>query len=89
MITKLLTAPLKSAFEGTSVIKNDLVGKECLVTSSQVTQQFGTAEVTLDGVPQIIDIRAKSEEDFKKGERALIYGYDKKRDVFYVTNMRL
>ena len=89
VITKLLTAPLKSAFEGTSVIKNDFVGKECLVTSSQVTQQFGTAEVTLDGVPQIIDIRAKSEEDFKKGERALIYSYDKERDVFYVTNMRL
>jgi hypothetical protein len=87
MMAKFFTAPLKSAFEGRSFSKSDIVGKECLVTSSQVTQTFGTAEVLLDRVPQLIDIRAKPEDGFKKGDTALIYSYDEERDVFYVTNM--
>lgn len=89
MMTKILTNPLKSAFEGrASVKKDDFVGKECLITSSQVTATFGTAQLVLDGVPQLIDIRAKDDGDvFHKGETALIYRYDGERDVFYVTGM--
>ena len=89
MMTKVFTNPLKSAFEGRrSITKKDFVGKECLITSSQVTPTFGTAELTVDSVPQLIDIRAKDENDaFKKGETALIYSYNEERDVFYVTGM--
>ncbi len=89
MMTKVFTNPLKSAFEGRqSITKKDFVGKECLITSSQVTPTFGTAELTVDSVPQLIDIRSKDENDaFKKGETALIYSYNEERDVFYVTGM--
>ena len=89
VMTKVFTNPLKSAFEGRqSITKKDFVGKECLVTSSQVTPTFGMAELTVDSVPQLIDIRAKDENDeFKKGETALIYSYNEERDVFYVTGM--
>ena len=87
-MSKVFTNPLKSAFEGReSTRKSDFVGKECLVTSSQVTTTFGTAQITLDGVPQLIDIRAKADDVFKKGDTALIYSYDEERDVFYITSM--
>jgi hypothetical protein len=89
IMTKVFTNPLKTAFEGReSIGKKDFVGKECLITSSQVTPAFGTAQLILDGVPQLIDIRAKDENDvFKKGDAALIYSYNEERDVFYVTSM--
>jgi hypothetical protein len=89
IMTKVFTNPLKSAFEGRqSVTKSDFVGKECLITSSQVTTTFGTAQLILDGVPQLIDVRAKDANDvFKKGDTALIYSYDEERDVFYVTSL--
>jgi hypothetical protein len=89
IMTKVFTNPLKTAFEGRqSIGKKDFVGKECLITSSQVTTTFGTAQLILDGVPQLIDIRAKDENDvFKKGDTALIYSYNEERDVFYVTSM--
>jgi hypothetical protein len=89
IMTKVFTNPLKTAFEGRqSIGKKDFVGKECLITSSQITSTFGTAQLILDGVPQLIDVRAKDENDaFKKGDTALIYSYHEERDVFYVTGM--
>ena len=89
MMTKVFTNPLKTAFEGRqSAKKSDFIGKECLITSSRVTATFGTAELTVNSVPQLIDIRAKDEnEAFKKGETALIYSYNEERDLFYVTGM--
>lgn len=87
--TKLITAPLKSLFEEEKVMsKPEFVGKECVVTSSTIEANFGTAEISIGGRPQLIDVRIKPDESFtlKKGETALIYSYDAERDVFYVTN---
>lgn len=85
-ITKVATTPLKKLFDQKTVTKHDFVGKECLVTSSQVNGQFGTAEIRISGTPQLIDIRAKPEDGLKKDDKALIYDYDAEQDVFYVTN---
>lgn len=86
-ITKFVTTPLNTLFEMKTVTKNEFVGKECVVTSSEVNEQFGTAEVRVGGVPQLIDIRAKSEDGLKRDDKALIYEYDTEQDVFYVTNI--
>lgn len=87
MLTRVLTSPLKDAFEGRIISKKDCVGKECLIISSRVDQTFGLAEVNLDGAPQNIDVRAKPEDNLKKGDKALIYTYDEEQDIFYVTSV--
>jgi hypothetical protein len=85
-VTKFATTPLKKAFEVKSITKHDFVGKVCIVTSSEVNEQFGTAEIRIGNSPQIIDIRAKPDEEIKRDEKALIYQYDDEQDVFYVTS---
>lgn len=86
-VTKLMTKPLKQVFEIHSVKKSDFVGKECVITSSKVDERFGLGEIRISGVPQILDIRAKSEDGFVKNDKALIYEYDEKHKVFYVTRV--
>ncbi len=85
-LTKFATSPLKKAFEVKSITKHDFVGKVCIVTSSEVTEQFGTAEIRVGNAPQIIDIRAKPDEEIKRNDKVLIYQYDDEQDVFYVTS---
>jgi hypothetical protein len=85
LITKFVTAPLSSMFEIKTITKNEFVGKICIVTSSQVNQQFGTAELRVRGTPQLLDVRAKSEDGLKKDDQALIYEYNAEEDMFYVT----
>ncbi|PIE34743.1 hypothetical protein CSA56_06910 [candidate division KSB3 bacterium] len=85
IVAKYVTAPLNSMFEIQSITKNEFVGKTCIVTSSQVNQQFGTAEFRVRGTPQLLDVRAKSEDGLKRNDQALIYEYDADEDIFYVT----
>ncbi len=86
-VTKFATAPLKKAFESRSTSKTDFVGQECLVTSSEVSEDFGTAEIRFGGALHLIDIRAKPGEALTRNGKALIYKYDEERDVFYVTSV--
>jgi hypothetical protein len=88
VVTKLATNPLNKIFEVKTVRKNEFVNQECIVTSSQVDEEFGTGEIRIGGVPQLIDIRARpTDGTLKRDDKALIYEYDKERDVFYVTAM--
>ena len=87
IVTKFATHPINKIFEIKSISKHQFVGKECLVTSLKVDEEFGTGEVRIEGTPQLLDIRAKPEEMLKKGDKALIFKYDAERDVFYVTNI--
>ncbi len=87
IITKFVTSPLKTLFDTKTLTKHDFVGKECLVTSSEVNQHFGTAEIRIGGVPQLIDIRGKSIDELTRDNKALIYEYEAEQDVFYVTRI--
>ena len=86
-ITKLLTNPLRRFFDFETIKKSDFISKECVVTSSTVTNEFGIAELSIEGQMQLVDIRTKNKEEIKKGDRVLIYQYDDNNDIFYVTKI--
>ncbi len=86
-LTKIFTKPLEKLFHEDSITKNDFVGQECEVTSSVVDEKFGIGEIRIDGDVQILDLRAKAEESFVKGEKALIFEYDDKEDVFWIARI--
>lgn len=87
VITKFVTQPIKKAFEIKSVKRSSFVGMECRVTSPVVNENSGVGEIRVSGVPNIIYIRAKAEDGFKKDDRALIYEYDETKDMFFVSRV--
>ncbi len=87
VITKFVTQPIKKAFEVKSVKRSGFVGQECRVTSPVVNENSGVGEISVSGVPNIIYIRAKAEDAFKKNDRALIYEYNETKDLFSVTRV--
>lgn len=88
IIAKYVTLPLRKLFNFQTITKNDFVGKECQVTSSEVTDSFGTGELRIDGDVQLIDIRiANSDEKIAKGDRAIIFKYDQEKDIFFVNKL--
>lgn len=87
VLTKYITMPLQKLFNFETVKKNDFVGKRCLVTSSEVSATFGTAEIRIDGDVQILDVRVENDLDLKKGDTALIKKYDDENDLFYLSKI--
>ncbi len=89
IITKFITIPLKKFLTVKKALsKKDFVGKSCVVTSSKVNPNFGIAEMATSGAPVIINIRAEVSEELTKGSEALIYEYDKIKNLFYVTKIK-
>lgn len=82
--TRFLVMPLKKLFHQKVVSKRDFEKKIIVVTSSEVTEEFGQGEIIVDGTPQILDIRAKDKKNITKGEKVYIYEYDESEDLFWV-----
>lgn len=87
IITKLITYPLKKAFNQKTLSKKDFVGMECEITSSKVNDNFGTAEIRIEGDVHIIDVRVKEEIKLFKGDKVLIFDYDSQEDLFFITTI--
>lgn len=85
IVTKCATEPMRKLFDHTDNYKpNDLVGKECEVTTYEVTAEKGQARFATDAAPLLIDVR--SEDDvLSKGERATIVDFDPDTKIYYIT----
>ncbi|HEX6985122.1 MAG TPA: NfeD family protein, partial [Planctomycetaceae bacterium] len=84
---KLLTQPLRGKFETTEPNKAEtLVGRTCVVTTSEVDDRFGQARVEADGAPLLLHVRGPA-GTLAKNDPAVIVGYDGDRGVFLVEPM--
>ncbi|HAN99207.1 MAG TPA: hypothetical protein DCQ98_18050 [Planctomycetaceae bacterium] len=75
LMTKGLLLPTSkffSSLDGSRDSQPQIVGRTCIVTSSEVTDTFGQAEVKIDGPPIIIDVRAEKGDLFRKGDFARV-----------------
>ena len=78
------TSRLFQSFDGSKDAKVELVGRTCIVTSSDVTPKFGLAEVKIDGPPIIIDVRAAKGDVFVKGDFALVVSRNKGNQTYLI-----
>ena len=86
--TVLAAQPLKKMFRLAPVTqRGDLVGRTCKVTTLEVNQDFGQAEVTdKEGAAILIQARSKdADNQLTRGSKALIFEYDQMREVFFIT----
>ena len=66
--------------------QREFVGSVCTITTDKVTEGFGQAEVRDDeGGSLLLQVRCRHENDFRSGDRALIYDLDRETGEFHIS----
>ena len=60
----------------------DLLGETCIVKTTRVDNTFGQAET---GSGRLVQVRARDGHAYRYGEPAIIFDYDRDREVFYIA----
>jgi hypothetical protein len=86
MAAKLLTQPLRGQFEDVEAQHaKDLVGRACAVTTPELTDENGQIRCDTGAAPLLLNARTKKEsEPLKKGDSAVIVGYQRDQGIYYV-----
>lgn len=73
-ITATLIKPLRPMFRALNApaTKKVFEGRGCVVKSTRVDENFGEANITIDGADIIVKIRSNAENGLKRGDKALI-----------------
>ncbi len=64
-----------------------IIGQECTVTTGEVTESFGQAEIERDGSSIVIQARSKNGEIFNRGDTALVVEEDREAGVWYIRKV--
>lgn len=86
-LTKIISSPLIPIFKKIDVeeVEVDYIGMPCKVTLPATTSKMGQAEVIIDDVPLLINIKLSEETlDLEKGREALIVAKEADRDCFFI-----
>jgi hypothetical protein len=85
MLTKLLTNPLAKVFAKPARFRpDDLVGRECEISTYEATTEFGQAKCLTNAAPLILDVRMEA-GTLSKGEFARITDYDPQSKIHYLV----
>lgn len=90
-VAKILTQPLRGIFRQLAKEEQQVkvVGSSCVITTSEVTAEFGEAEVTSGGAPIRIQVRPRESETFARGEEALVFDHDLDAHVYRICKLKL
>ena len=76
LATKVILMPfvplIKKAFDETSDVIH-VIGQLCVVSSMEVTENHGQAEVPLKGSPLLLNVKARKGVTMKKGDEAVVF----------------
>lgn len=86
-LTRKIVKPFEKIFKDHVDPYADLVGKTCQVTSYEVSEKFGTAEITTDGAPLLLHVRANDSDMLKKEDEALIVEYHSEENYYFVCRV--
>ncbi len=86
-VTVKLGRRFAHVFKPTHAAKQrEFVGSICTITTDKVTETFGQAEVRDDeGGSLVLQVRCRHENDFRSGDRALIYDLDRETGEFHIS----
>lgn len=74
----------KSHYDQTS-----LVGKQCIISTSKVTEKFGQAICDLGSTELIINIRHKEPNTLKKGGKVTVLEHNQEENTYTVSELNL
>lgn len=85
LLAALAVRPLRPIFIATKARGRDsLMGRVCTINSGSVTTAFGHATFEDGGAGLILNVFCSKANQLKRGDQALILGYDPARDVYEV-----
>jgi|SRR5690606_6916164 len=85
-LTTLLIKPFKGLFvTHTAVRKVSLIGKDCIVKTGLVNNDFGQAVLEDGGAGMLLDVRADSALGIKKGDWVILVDYDENDGSYTVV----
>jgi hypothetical protein len=86
--TSLAVRPLAGIFAPPKAAANkDLVGQLCTIRTGTVTDRFGEALLEDGGAGLVVRVRVETGETMKRGDQAVIVGYDAEHQEFTVAPM--
>ena len=81
---KALTQPLRGKFDPVEPTKpQDLIGRTCAITTTEVTETFGQARHEMDAAPLLLNVRS-TDTSLTKGDLAVIVGFDSGQQTYSV-----
>ena len=85
-LTALVIKPLKGLFivHGAKS-KSHYIGSICKITTLEVTDRFGQAEIDDGEAGIIVSVRAGRSSDLKKGDKAILISYDQNKGTYEVV----
>lgn len=85
VLVKIFTHPLRDKFDAEEPhLVQDMIGRECVVTTSEVTQTFGQAKYETEAAPLLLNVRTR-EKPLAKGDLAVIVDHDAEENIYFVT----
>ena len=90
VLTKLISTPLKKLFNTLNREYEEhkpIIGRACTVITSEVTENFGQAQIETSGAPLIINVRTYGGNVLVKGESALVIREEKETQLFTVAKL--
>ncbi|EAU62711.1 conserved hypothetical protein [Stigmatella aurantiaca DW4/3-1] len=85
VLAALAVRPLRPIFVASKAPSREtLMGRVCIINSGTVTGSFGQATFADGGAGLILNVFCSKANQLKRGDQALILGYDPARDVYEV-----
>ena len=83
-LTKCITQPLRGKFDIVEPnTATDLIGKACVVSTSEVNDTFGEALYSTEAAPLRLTVRT-TDGSLSKGDEATIVSFDAERNVYII-----
>ena len=83
MVAKLITTPLK-IMNAKNKTNFSLIGKLCIVTTGEVTTEFGECEIMTDSAPITITARTLDNDILHKGDVAVVISHESENNFYFV-----
>ncbi|MFO0552717.1 MAG: DUF1449 family protein [Polyangiaceae bacterium] len=88
LCTSVAVRPLAPLFATHHATKNnDLVGKVAIVSTGEVTDRFGQANLEDGGAGLILQVRCDPGHELRRGDRVLLIQWDAEKAAFHVERM--
>jgi hypothetical protein len=90
LVTHLVSKPFKLLFKALNREYEQhvpIVGRTCVVTTSEANAQFGQAQIETKGAPLLINVRTNEDAVLKKGETGLVIKEDKAKSVYTIIKV--
>lgn len=84
LLTKLVTAPLKRSLTPSRITSRSLIGRECVISSTEATPDFGLVKFKTGGAPLLLNVRTDGPR-LPRGTPVWIVHYDPQRRVYLVS----